>query len=110
MGKQKNVLEPVFTPDKRFVKLIFLFGSHFQELAYYRNQIIHLFVNEGVVAASIYKHVKLNYEKSVSKSELLNSVSFLSQLLKIEVIFLPSPDIETPFEITLKWMVTQVSN
>jgi glycerol-3-phosphate O-acyltransferase len=73
--RHSNLLEPIFTPTKRF------------ELSYYRNQIIHLFVPEAIVACSIYpfrQHRKINL---IPLSELQSSAKSLSRLLKWEFIF-----------------------
>ncbi len=59
IGKQKNVLEPVYTPKNRF------------ELSYYRNQVIHLFVNEGMVACSVYARILCyNWPRSPCTSKI----------------------------------------
>jgi glycerol-3-phosphate O-acyltransferase len=71
VGKQKNVLEPVYTPNHRF------------ELSLYRNQIIHLFVNDGLVACGIYSYIKHNPQAIINKKDLLADVAFLSSLLKL---------------------------
>jgi glycerol-3-phosphate O-acyltransferase len=49
ISRQKNVLEPVIMPAKRF------------ELSYYRNQIVHLFVNEGMISCSLYRNMRGMY-------------------------------------------------
>eukprot|EP01114_Cavostelium_apophysatum_P020927 TRINITY_DN7157_c0_g1_i1.p1 TRINITY_DN7157_c0_g1~~TRINITY_DN7157_c0_g1_i1.p1 ORF type:complete len:731 (+),score=200.79 TRINITY_DN7157_c0_g1_i1:88-2280(+) len=90
--KQKNVLQPVFTPAKRF------------ELAYYRNQILHLFMNEGLVACSLYSNLRLRTDVSVDQTRLLEDVAFISMLLKMEIIYLPSPDMKITFQQTLNEM------
>src|SRR5688572_20477947 len=65
--RQKNVLEPVITPAKRFVITFVVPAAQlvYQELSYYRNQIIHLFINEGIIACGLYKHVKINPDAGI---------------------------------------------
>lgn len=91
--KQKNVLEPILTPSKRF------------ELSYYRNQILHLFMNEGLIACALYSRVHLSSDHAVLFQDLLRDVTFLSQLLKMEIVYLPSPDIKLTIEHTIQEMV-----
>ncbi|KAF8932773.1 hypothetical protein BGZ58_006802 [Dissophora ornata] len=91
---QKNLLEPVFYAVKRF------------ELSFYRNQLIHLFIHEAIVAVTMYTRIKIGGAKStqqISQAELLNEVTFLSRLLKTDFIYNPG-DIESNLECTLQYM------
>ncbi|KAF9436837.1 hypothetical protein BGZ76_002833 [Entomortierella beljakovae] len=91
---QKNLIEPVFYAVKRF------------ELSFYRNQLIHLFVHEAIVAVTMYTRVKMGGAKSTQKisyTELLNEVTFLSRLLKSEFIYNPG-DIESNLAHTLEYL------
>ncbi|KAG0233773.1 hypothetical protein BGW42_007233 [Actinomortierella wolfii] len=91
---QKNLLEPVFYATKRF------------ELSFYRNQLIHLFVHEAIVAVTMYTRIKMGGAKSTQKityTDLLNEVTFLSRLLKTDFIYNPG-DIQSNLEHTLKYL------
>ncbi|ORZ26596.1 putative acyltransferase [Lobosporangium transversale] len=91
---QKNLLEPVFYAVKRF------------ELSFYRNQLIHLFVHEAIVAVTMYTRIKMGGAKStqkISHDELLNEVTFLSRLLKTDFIYNPG-DIQSNLENTLEYL------
>ncbi|KAF9925662.1 hypothetical protein FBU30_004613 [Linnemannia zychae] len=91
---QKNLLEPVFYAVKRF------------ELSFYRNQLIHLFVHEAIVAVTMYTRIKIGGAKStqqISQTELLNEVTFLSRLLKTDFIYNPG-DIQSNLENTLEYL------
>lgn len=91
---QKNLLEPVFYAQKRF------------ELSFYRNQLIHLFVHEAIVAVTMYTRIKMGGAKSTQKigmEELLSEITFLSRLLKTEFIYNPG-DIQSNVEQTLEYM------
>ncbi|CAO3564048.1 unnamed protein product [Mortierella alpina] len=91
---QKNLLEPVFYAVKRF------------ELSFYRNQLIHLFVHEAIIAVTMYTRIKIGGAKStqhISHNELLNEVTFLSRLLKTDFIYNPG-DIESNLEHTLEYL------
>jgi glycerol-3-phosphate O-acyltransferase len=88
IGERKNLLQTLYYPLKRF------------ELSYYRNQLIHLYAHESIVACCIYFHMKKSglvrvphncseYIINVDRQELLSNVMFLSQLFKLEFIFKP---------------------
>jgi glycerol-3-phosphate O-acyltransferase len=83
------------------------------ELTFYKNSIIHWFVLEGIVSTALYASIKPHIRVAqpediskfkVNKRDLLNDVRFVSQLLKLEFIYKPSPDIEVNFEQTLNQM------
>ncbi|KAG0018533.1 hypothetical protein BGZ81_010189 [Podila clonocystis] len=91
---QKNLLEPVFYAVKRF------------ELSFYRNQLIHLFIHEAIVAVTMYTRIKIGGAKStqfIGQTELLNEVTFMSRLLKTDFIYNPG-DIESNLEHTLEYL------
>jgi glycerol-3-phosphate O-acyltransferase len=88
------LLEPVFYAVKRF------------ELSFYRNQLIHLFVHEAIVAVTMYTRIKIGGAKStqkISQMDMLNEVTFLSRLLKTEFIYNPG-DLQSNVEQTLEYM------
>jgi len=83
------------------------------ELTFYKNSTIHWFVLEGIVATALYASIKPHIRVAqpediskfkVNKRHLLNDVRFVSQLLKLEFIYKPSPDIAENFEQTLDQM------
>ncbi|KAI9205226.1 putative acyltransferase [Polychytrium aggregatum] len=82
IGHRMDLLEPVFFPLKRF------------ELSLYRNQVIHLFVPEAIVATSIYTKIKYGgpivQQRLPYHPTLFEEASFLSHLLKGEFIYGPS--------------------
>ncbi|GJJ70009.1 glyceronephosphate O-acyltransferase [Entomortierella parvispora] len=91
---QKNLLEPVFYAVKRF------------ELSFYRNQLIHLFVHEAIVAVTLYTRVKIGGAKStqfISHDDLLREVTFMSRLLKTDFIYNPG-DIQSNLVHTLEYL------
>jgi glycerol-3-phosphate O-acyltransferase len=98
VAAQKNLIEPVFYAVKRF------------ELSFYRNQLIHLFVHEAIVAVTMYTRIKMGGLKSTQKisyDELLQEVAFLSRLLKTEFIYNPG-DIETNLQQTLSYLKVKI--
>ncbi|CAG8460948.1 9428_t:CDS:10 [Funneliformis caledonium] len=93
--ERKELLEPVFYAEKRF------------ELSFYRNQVMHLFVSEAIISAAMYTKIKQGGAKSTQRlhiSTLLDEVSFLSQLLKVEFVYQPG-EIDTNLENTIKGLI-----
>ena len=95
----KRQYEVVYSPKRRM------------ELSYYKNSVIHWFVEEGITACSIHadmkKAIHLGVEESqfkVNKKKLLESVSFISRVLKYEFIF-PTKNIKENFDKTLGRMI-----
>lgn len=78
------------------------------KLSYYRNQIIHLFVPEAIVAVAIYSRVlnMPNSEDYITFSDLLGRVTFLSRLLSGEFVFGPE-GIQTNLMHTLQTLADQ---
>jgi 1-acyl-sn-glycerol-3-phosphate acyltransferase len=79
------------------------------ELSLYRNQLIHLFVSEGILLCSFYACEMESKENPawVDKEDLRTSVQFLSQMLKLEFIFKPSPGIDVILDQTVYALVDQ---
>ncbi|KAJ3274395.1 hypothetical protein HDV01_002999 [Terramyces sp. JEL0728] len=78
IGQRYEILEPVYYPVKRF------------ELSYYRNQVIHLFVQEAIFCVGMYATIKVGGPvklQRIPRKLLLADISFLSQLLKYEFVF-----------------------
>ncbi|KAI8150346.1 acyltransferase-domain-containing protein [Fennellomyces sp. T-0311] len=93
--QEKDLLEPTFYGIDRF------------ELSYYRNQVIHLFIEEAIVCASLYTIIKKGggkLDQRMQFSELLDEITFLSSLLKIDMIFKPGT-VEDNTRRTLQWLV-----
>lgn len=55
---QTDVMEPTFLPLKRF------------ELSFYRNQVIHIFVNESLLSVALYTRVKQGGSTPMQRMEL----------------------------------------
>ncbi|CAG8484079.1 7131_t:CDS:10 [Paraglomus brasilianum] len=93
--ERKDLLETVFCAENRF------------ELSFYRNQVIHLFVSEAIVSAAMYTKIKIGGSKSTQRFDfhkLLETVTFLSQLLKVEFVYRPG-EIENNLYDTLEGLV-----
>lgn len=78
IGEHKDVLEPTFYPSSRF------------ELSFYRNQIMHLFVSEAMLAAALYTHVKAGGaapSQRMKREEVLSELFFMSRLLQNEFVY-----------------------
>lgn len=60
------------------------------QLSFYRNMTIHLFISEALLAAGIYTRVKQGggfASQSIPEPDLIENVTFLSQLFRGEFIF-----------------------
>lgn len=71
------------------------------ELSIYRNQLIHWFASESLMIVAMSAELHTNNIDKVSKLQLITSVRLISQLLKFEFVFQPTPDIETNVDVTL---------
>ncbi|KAI8979677.1 hypothetical protein BDF20DRAFT_906184 [Mycotypha africana] len=92
--KGKDIIEPTFYPINAF------------ELSYYRNQVIHLFVEEAIVSAALYTVVKKGGGKSLQRlkyEELLDEIVFLSSLMKLDMIYKPG-GAENNTKRTIQWL------
>ncbi|KAG5461259.1 MAG: hypothetical protein BJ554DRAFT_6573 [Olpidium bornovanus] len=98
VGEREDLLERVFFSTKRF------------ELSFYRNQAIHLFIKEAIVSVSMYATIRRGGSKEtqrVSYAELLDEVTFLSRLLKVDFIY-PPGTIEDNLKETLRFMTSEI--
>lgn len=79
------------------------------ELALYRNQLIHHFVEEGIVACAIYAYEKREEKvpAAVLKDKLLELVRDLSKMLKFEFIYEPLSNLQKTFNETLDKMIAK---
>ncbi|KAI8909511.1 acyltransferase-domain-containing protein [Gorgonomyces haynaldii] len=79
IGRRFDILEPVYYPMKRFA------------LSYYRNQVIHLFVHEAIMSVGMYTKIKAGGSPQQQRihvvPNLMDDVSFISQLLKFEFVY-----------------------
>lgn len=92
--KGKDIVEPTFYPISSF------------ELSYYRNQVIHLFVEESIVCVALYSVIKKGGGKPLQRmkyEDLFNEISFLSSLLKLDMIYKPG-GVENNTERTIQWL------
>jgi len=90
----KEVIEPTFYGIKRF------------ELSYYRNQVIHLFVEESIVCVSLYTVIKrggAKLQQRMQFDQLLDEVSFVSSILKLDMIF-KQGGVESNTLRTIRWL------
>ena len=91
VGIQKGLVEDTYFAADRF------------QLSFYRNMLIHLFINQAIVSASIYTTIKVSHsltDQSVSYTDLLSRTSFLSQLFRGEFIF-PTAGLEANLAQTI---------
>jgi len=78
------------------------------ELGFYRNQILHHFVKEGLVTCALAGLMKeLPPNSGVNRADLVDEVKFLSNLLKFEFIYQPAPDITFNFDEAINYLSTK---
>jgi len=93
----------VFMPEERM------------ELSMFRNQLLHIFVLEGLIACGFHQVMWLRRDEvnqvGVKRGQLMESCAYLSTLLKLEFIFKPSEvrdisSIKANFERGLRGMIS----
>ncbi|GAA5851497.1 hypothetical protein JCM8547_001112 [Rhodosporidiobolus lusitaniae] len=80
IGEQTNLVEPTYYAISRF------------ELSFYRNQCIHLFVEESLLCAVLYSRVKAGGaadSQRMKRIDALQELHFLSRLLSNEFVYSP---------------------
>lgn len=97
----------------KMYKTTLLFGLYGPKerltLAFYRNQLIHVFVTEALIACAMYgieRRMKA-FPAHVPVSELARETHFLAQLLRIEFIYRPQVAGQDVFQDTLSAMVAR---
>lgn len=60
---------------------------HVFELSFYRNQVMHIFVHEGLFCAALYTSVKRGEARRMSYTELVDTCGFISRLLSDEFVY-----------------------
>lgn len=94
IGTRPGLIEPVYFAINRF------------ELSYYRNQVIHIFISEALASVSLYTVIKRGGSRLDQRFPflaLLDEVSFLSKLLKMDFVY-PPGRIEDNLQKTLTFL------
>lgn len=104
-GKVKGHDNTLVKRHKDILMLSVYSPAERMELSLYRNQLIHLFVQEGIFLCAFYacEMQKNTYPCYVTKEEVTKASQYLSQLLKLEFIFKPSPGIEVSVDEVLNF-------
>ncbi|GAA6004275.1 lysophospholipid acyltransferase family protein [Rhodotorula paludigena] len=80
VGEQRDLIESTYYPISRF------------ELSFYRNQVIHLFVEEAMLCGVLYTHVKAGGaapSQRMERADVLRELHFISRLLSNEFVYAP---------------------
>eukprot|EP01062_Namystynia_karyoxenos_P081633 TRINITY_DN9008_c0_g1_i1.p2 TRINITY_DN9008_c0_g1~~TRINITY_DN9008_c0_g1_i1.p2 ORF type:complete len:761 (+),score=336.21 TRINITY_DN9008_c0_g1_i1:96-2378(+) len=72
---EEGLLEPVYRVAKHF------------ELSYYRNMVVHVFIEQAIIACAVHRYIMKYDAPEVSIAKLMPTVRFLSGLLKREYVF-----------------------
>ncbi|GAA5938602.1 hypothetical protein JCM1841_003045 [Sporobolomyces salmonicolor] len=78
IGEKRDLIEPTYHPLDRF------------QLSFYRNQVIHLFVEESMLCAVLYTRVKAGGaapSQRMERNDALRELHFLSRLLQNEFVY-----------------------
>jgi len=97
--KHKNMLEIVYSPYKRM------------ELTFYRNQLLHIFFSEALIATALYtlSQKKNNSDSNtdsfyIPRTQFIEEVKFASKMIKYEVIYKPSSEFDSTVATVLEFM------
>eukprot|EP00742_Colponemidia_sp_Colp-10_P010413 GILJ01011431.1.p1 GENE.GILJ01011431.1~~GILJ01011431.1.p1 ORF type:complete len:1177 (+),score=214.25 GILJ01011431.1:40-3570(+) len=100
VDRRKDIFEPSVTPRIDYKNVLML--------SYYRNQIMHLFVNEALVACALHAFGhQLAWTEGVNVNRLWEEVNFLANLLKREFIYGGFHDDRQGFDKTVDLMVAR---
>jgi len=72
---------------------------------FYRNQVLHLFNVEGMIACSLYS--SLWSKSGINRETLVRECEFLNFLLSIEFVNLPSPHMKLDFNAAIQSLLTR---
>ncbi|GAA5865182.1 hypothetical protein JCM1840_003935 [Sporobolomyces johnsonii] len=78
ISEKRDLIEPTYHPLDRF------------QLSFYRNQVIHLFVEEAMLCAVLYTRVKAGGaapSQRMERHDVLRELHFLSRLLQNEFVY-----------------------
>eukprot|EP01063_Lacrimia_lanifica_P018100 TRINITY_DN25058_c0_g1_i1.p1 TRINITY_DN25058_c0_g1~~TRINITY_DN25058_c0_g1_i1.p1 ORF type:complete len:744 (+),score=249.80 TRINITY_DN25058_c0_g1_i1:73-2304(+) len=76
-----------YLSSERLLEPIYSVKNHLQ-LSFYRNTLVHIFVEKAIVAAALHSVMREDATKrSVSRAELLRRTGVLSNLLKTEFVY-----------------------
>lgn len=79
VSKKKDIFEPRVIPKIDYKNILLL--------SYYRNNLIHLFINEALIACSLFGFGhQQSWQTGVQKKELWEKVVFISTLLRNEFV------------------------
>ena len=80
VSKKKDVFEPRVTPNVDYKNILLL--------SYYRNTLIHLFIQEAFVSCSLFGFTAEQiYKIGVTREDLWDKVFFISNLMRNEFVF-----------------------
>lgn len=99
VGKKKDHFEPKVLPKVDYKNILLL--------AYYRNNLVHVFINEALISCSLFGYgIERAWNEGVSKNELREKVVFISRLLRNEFVlttnFETESDYNTVVDLLLK--------
>ena len=98
VGKKKDVFEPRVIPKIDYKNILLL--------GYYRNNLMHHFINEALVACSIYEFGQNSTQKDgIDRKELYEKVTFISNILRNEFVIEKNMKEYDNFENVIDFMI-----
>lgn len=97
VNKKKDIFEPRVVPKVDYKNILLL--------AYYRNNLVHLFISEAIISCSMFGfgHHQA-WQKGVTKEELWEKVLFISNLLRNEFVLTTNFKTVEDYEEILRFM------
>ena len=98
VGKKKEVFEPRVIPKIDYKNILLL--------GYYRNNLIHHFINEALISCSIFEFGQNStWKEGIDRRELYEKVKFISQILRNEFVIEKNMKHYENFEAVLDFMI-----
>jgi glycerol-3-phosphate O-acyltransferase len=99
VGKKKDYFEPKVVPKVDYKNILLL--------AYYRNNLIHVFINEAIIAISLFGYgIEKAWNEGVSRNDLWDKVVFVSTLLRNEFVLTTNFKTITDYNIVLDLLLS----
>lgn len=98
VGKKKEVFEPRVIPKVDYKNILLL--------GYYRNNLIHHFINEALISCSIFEFGQNStWKEGIERQQLFEKVKFISQILRNEFVIEKNMNNYENFEAVLDFMI-----
>lgn len=98
VGKKKDIFEPRVIPKVDYKNILLL--------SYYRNNLIHLFINEAFISCSLFGFGHhLSWKGGVTREDLFEKVIYITNLLRNEFVLKDKIQDKHDFNRVLEFMI-----